>query len=169
MENVEEESNKYILFSILGEQYACNLIQVKEVIKPLNIKPVPFMVPYFKGMINLRGKIISVIDFRLKFNPKFENKENAGVILVVENENFNIGVIVDDLISVQTINKEEIQKNHEMKYSIDMKFILGNYISKNNLVTILDLGSCINEEELKAIKENEKIQNNFINKGIIND
>ena len=61
-----EEENKYLIFKILNEEYACNILQIKEVIKSINIKPVPFMVPYFKGIINLRGKIISVIDFRIK-------------------------------------------------------------------------------------------------------
>ena len=161
----KEESNKYILYKILNEQYATNLLEIKEVIKPINMKPVPFMVPYFKGMINLRGKIISVIDFRIKFNPNFKEEDSPGVILVVENENFFIGVIVDDLISVHSVNQEEIQQNYEMKYNLDLKFIVGNFILKENLVTILNLSSCINEEELKVIKNHTKIlsSNNIAN------
>ncbi|APJ03677.1 chemotaxis protein CheW [Silvanigrella aquatica] len=149
-----EDENKYLIFKILNEEYACNLLQIKEVIKPINIKPVPFMVPYFKGIINLRGKIISIIDFRIKISPKFIDKESNGTILIVENYNLSIGVIVDDLVSVQTINNEEIQKNNEMKYSIDIKFIIGNYILKEKPITIIDLLSSISDEELKLINEN---------------
>ncbi len=161
----KEESNKYILYKILNEQYATNLLEIKEVIKPANIKPVPFMVPYFKGMINLRGKIISVIDFRVKFNPQFHEDTPSGVILVVENENFYIGVIVDDLISVHSVNPEDIQQNYEMKYNIDLKFIIGNFILKDNLVTIINLSSCVNEEELKAIHDQQKTQVSLMEKG----
>ena len=161
----KEESNKYILYSILNEQYASNLLEIKEVIKPNNIRPVPFMVPYFKGIINLRGKIISVVDFRIKFDPSFNDEINPGVILVVENKNFFIGVIVDDLISVQTVNEDDIQKNQEIKYNIDLKFIVGNFILKENLVTILKLSSCINEEDLKAIKNNENFGHDISLKG----
>jgi len=153
-----EEENKYLIFKVLNEEYACNILQIKEVIKSVNIKPVPFMVPYFKGIINLRGKIISVIDFRIKISPNFNDEENKGIILVVENDSIIIGVIVDDLVSVQTINKSEIQKNNDMKYSIDIKFIIGNYILKDKLVTILDLISSISDEDLKIIKENESLK-----------
>ncbi|WP_161998056.1 chemotaxis protein CheW [Silvanigrella paludirubra] len=153
-----EEENKYLIFKVLNEEYACNILQIKEVIKSVNIKPVPFMVPYFKGIINLRGKIISVIDFRIKISPNFNDEENKGIILVVENDSISIGVIVDDLVSVQTINASEIQKNNDMKYSIDIKFIIGNYILKDKLVTILDLISSISDEDLKIIKENESLK-----------
>ncbi|WP_186643684.1 chemotaxis protein CheW [Fluviispira vulneris] len=155
--NEEIEENKYLIFKLLNEDYACNLLQIKEVIKSNNIKPVPFMVPYFKGIINLRGKILSIIDFRIKVSPVFNDEGNKGIILVVESKDLSLGVIVDDLVSVQTINKEEIQQNNEMKYSIDNKFIIGNYILKEGLVTIIDLASSISEEELKAIKENENL------------
>ncbi|KAB8040900.1 hypothetical protein GCL60_02930 [Silvanigrella paludirubra] len=158
MMDFNEEENKYLIFKVLNEEYACNILQIKEVIKSVNIKPVPFMVPYFKGIINLRGKIISVIDFRIKISPNFNDEENKGIILVVENDSISIGVIVDDLVSVQTINASEIQKNNDMKYSIDIKFIIGNYILKDKLVTILDLISSISDEDLKIIKENESLK-----------
>lgn len=161
----KEDSNKYILYRILNEQYASNLLEIKEVIKPNNIRPVPFMVPYFKGIINLRGKIISVVDFRLKFNPNFNEENNPGVILVVENDNFFIGVIVDDLISVQSLNEEDIQKNQEIKYNIDLKFIVGNFILKDNLVSILKLSACLSEEELKAFHQHQNIFNSLSIKG----
>jgi purine-binding chemotaxis protein CheW len=158
MIDFNEEENKYLIFKVFNEEYACNILQIKEVIKSVNIKPVPFMVPYFKGIINLRGKIISVIDFRIKISPNFNDEENKGIILVVENDSISIGVIVDDLVSVQTINTSEIQKNNDMKYSIDIKFIIGNYILKDKLVTILDLISSISDEDLKIIKENESLK-----------
>lgn len=157
MEHKEEE-NKFLIFKVINEEYACNILQIKEVIKCKNIKPIPFMVPYFKGILNLRGKIISIIDFRIKLLPNLENTENEGIILVVENELITIGVIVDDLISVTSIIENEIQKNKDMKYSIDSKFILGNYIYKDKLVTVLDLISSINEEDLKIIKENDNLK-----------
>ncbi|BBH52844.1 chemotaxis protein CheW [Fluviispira sanaruensis] len=160
-QNYEIEENKYLIFKLLNEDYACNLLQIKEVIKSINIKPVPFMVPYFKGIINLRGKILSIIDFRIKVSPIFNDDENKGIILVVESKDLSLGVIVDDLISVQTINKEEIQQNKEMKYTIDNKFIIGNYILKESLVTVIDLASSISEEELKAIKDNENLNISF--------
>lgn len=160
------ESNKYILYSILNEQYASNLLEIKEVIKPINIKPVPFMVPYFKGMINLRGKIISVVDLRIKFDSDFKDEKSPGIILVVENNNFFVGVIVDDLISVRSLEESEIQKNTEMQYSIDLKFIEGNFILNDKLVTILKLSSFISEEELKAIHEKgHSTEHHVIEKG----
>lgn len=156
MDNKDDE-NKYLLFKILKEEYACNILQIREVIKSINIKPVPFMVPYFKGIMNLRGKIISVIDFRIKLSPEFNDENNQGIILVVESNSLSMGIIVDDLVSVQTINSSDIQKNNEMKYSIDIKFIVGNYILKDKLITIIDLIYSISEEDLKLINETKEL------------
>ncbi len=62
------EDRKYLIFSLASELYAVDLLQVKEVIKHNEVKPIPFMVNHFKGIINIRGQIVSVIDLRIKFN-----------------------------------------------------------------------------------------------------
>lgn len=154
MEMLEDE-NKYLIFKLIDEYYACNILQVKEVIKIGKIKPVPFMISYFKGIINLRGKIISIIDYRMKISELFESKKNEGIILILENDEITIGAIVDDLLAVQTINSDSIQKNIDMKYSIDSKFVIGNYIYNEKLITIIDFISSINKDELKIIHDAE--------------
>src|SRR5688572_686498 len=92
----EREENKFLIFNLGTELYGSRLLEIKEVIKRPTIKPVPYMVRYFKGIINLRGQIVSVIDLREKFDIPTSCPE-AGLILVVDTGEGHIGVIVDEI------------------------------------------------------------------------
>ncbi len=153
-ENGIEES-KYLVFRLANELYASPLIAVREIIKMQPIKPVPFMVHYFRGILNLRGLIVSVVDLRLKFD--FPNIDLAsGLLVVVESAEGTIGAVVDDVISVHSFPKENIETNLPLKTKIPLEFFVGVSHYNDRLVNIVDIGSTLTSDDLAMVRTAKK-------------
>src|SRR3989344_4100179 len=105
----EERCLSFIIFSLGGELYGTPLLSTREVIKHGDVKATPYMVPHFKGVINLRGQIVSVIDLRTKFEIQPASLDK-GLILIVEHEQGLLGAVVDDLVSVERIHQRDIDQ-----------------------------------------------------------
>ncbi|MEN9722458.1 MAG: hypothetical protein RJB38_444 [Pseudomonadota bacterium] len=103
--------SRYLLFRLHGESYAAPLVQVREVIKVPTIKPVPHSPAHMKGVMNLRGQIISVFDLRSKLGLPSRSEAVPGLILVVDTTQGSIGALVDSVDSVQEIPDEQISKS----------------------------------------------------------
>src|SRR5689334_6329228 len=86
---------RYLAFSLCKEQYAIPLLQVKEVIGLTDTTPVPYMPNYFKGIMNLRGQIISVIDLRLKFRMTNVETGKQTAVVILDLGPLSIGIVVD--------------------------------------------------------------------------
>lgn len=147
-----EEAQRYLLFVLGGETYGTPLNSIKEVIKPVGVKAVPYMVNHFKGVINLRGQIVSIVDMREKFSLKFDpNKE--GIIMVVETPEGLLGAIVDELVSVQVIENTQIDRNAMIETKIDMNFFLGVAKQSDSLVNLIDLARSLGSEDFRQIRQ----------------
>lgn len=151
-EESEEKNLSFILFSLGGELYGTPLLSTREVIKQGEIKPTPYMVPHFKGVINLRGQIISVIDLRLKFAIAAQIEK--GLILIIEHATGVLGAIVDDLVSVERIAKEQVDQNTTIETKIPLDYMLGVAKVKDRLVNLVDMSGCLFSEDLKTITKN---------------
>lgn len=151
-ETADEQSVSFLLFSLGSELYGTPLLSTREVIKSSDIKSIPYMVPHFKGVINLRGQIISVIDLRAKFNITPSANEKS-LILVVEGTNGLLGAVVDDLVSVEKIKKEELDQTASIETKIPMDFFLGVAKAKHRLVNMVDISACLSSEDLRSIKQ----------------
>lgn len=143
-----DESHRYLMFSLGAELYACSLTQVREVIKVASIKPVPYMVPHFKGVINLRGKIIGVVDLSQKLNLK--GPQGQRLILVTETTQGLLGVIVDDVASVEEILPEQIAKDAAAESKIAPQFFEGIGKLKDRLVHIVRLADIVADEDYRV-------------------
>ncbi|MFZ8934653.1 MAG: chemotaxis protein CheW [Bacteriovoracaceae bacterium] len=148
----DDINNRYLVFEINSELFGVSLLDIKEVIKNTPCKPVPYMKDYFLGIINLRGRIISVIDLRLKFNKEI-NKEKQGFIIIVETEETQVGVLVDDIVNVQNIYKDEIDTNPHLELDFSKQFFLGVGKKGENLINLIDLSKCITKEDMRTISK----------------
>src|SRR5690349_9149805 len=122
-----EEDNvqaNYLLFRLAHELYGAPLLSVREVLKLTAIKPVPYMATHFKGVINLRGRIVGVLDLRLKFELPV-SEASAGRILIVEQGGELLGAIVDEVEAVEEFRPENIDTNPVVETKIGAKFFLG--------------------------------------------
>ena len=155
---------KMVTFSLGGKDYGIDIMKVKEISKASKFTYVPNSIPFVKGVYNLRGDIISVIDLRLMFNlPIPENTTGIENMIILRLEENVIGVIVDTIDKVVGINSEKIQPPHPLFGDINIKFIKGIVENDEKLYIILDVESIFNQKSAENAIQN----NNFAKSSVI--
>lgn len=148
---------KMVTFSLGGKDYGIDIMRVKEIAKFSQFTYVPNTAPYVRGVYNLRGDIISIIDFRLMFNVPVEEqpagKRENGLILRLDEH--QLGVVVDSIDRVVGISSEQIQPPHPIFGDINIKFISGVVEHGGKLYIILDVDRIFRKEEEKEEKREE--------------
>lgn len=151
----KEERKKFLTFSLLDEKYAVPLSVVKEIIGMSEITEVPRVPHYFKGLINLRGKIISVVDLRTKLNLSTKGVDQSKVsIIITEVNELIIGAIVDDVTEVVSFSSEQIEKNIDVESKINHSYLAG--VARNinkKLILLLDLEQILDMKDIDALKK----------------
>ncbi len=144
---------KFLTFVLNDEVYGIEILKVREIIGLMDITNVPQTPDYMKGVINLRGKVIPVIDLRLKFSmPEGEHTQETCTI-VVEVDNTSIGIIVDRVSEVMEIKGDEIEDAPQFGHGIDTNFIMGLGKTKETIVILLDIAKVLSAEELAMVEE----------------
>ena len=148
-------AGKYLTFALANEAYGIPVLKVREIITMLHITTVPQMPPYVKGVINLRGKVIPVIDLRTKLGlPEADITENNCIVVVQIGLNANdlkhIGLIVDAVDEVANVSTDDIEPAPDFGGSIHVDYILGMAKIKNDVKSLLDIDKVVAAEEIKS-------------------
>lgn len=155
-----ETYQKLLTFSLGSEGYGISILKVKEIIGMMDITPVPRTPEFIKGVINLRGKIIPVMDLRVKFGMEEQEYNERTCIIVVEvsmkGSQKLIGVVVDTVSEVVTISSDQIEPPPEYGTSAGHNSILGIGKIKERVVIIIDIDEVFLCEEVVKIMENVK-------------
>ncbi len=144
---------KMVTFSLAEKDYGIDIMKVKEISKADKFTFVPNSAPYVRGVYNLRGDIISVIDLRIFFNQLGDKSKGQELesMIIVRLEDHVIGIIVDEIDKVVGISSENVQPPHPLFGDINIKYISGIAESNNRLYVILDVdaifGHKANEEK----------------------
>jgi len=151
-EKVSQVDFKMVTFTLAGRDYALDIMKVKEISKANKFTYVPNAAPFVRGVYNLRGDIISVIDLRIFFNQvnrDLFHKDNAKLenMIILRLEDHVIAVIVDTIEKVVGVNKEEIQPPHPLFGDINIKYINGVVEKNDTLYVILDVEKIFNSNE----------------------
>ena len=146
----DEPAERYLVFTLGGEIYGTTLTSVKEVMKKTEIKTVPYMKSYFKGVINLRGRIISVVDLREKFKIS-PGEKSVDLMLVVENDQAFMAAIVDDVISVSVIKQDDIVQVSSASKSIPPQYFRGVGKINDSLVNMIQLDQILSNDDYAVI------------------
>ncbi len=150
---MNEESktlNKYICFNLGVEKYAIPLLTVKEVIRVPEITAVPQTAPYFLGIMNLRGQVISIMDLRKKLNLKESNSVETTVMILNFGKN-QLGVMVDCVNYVVSLSDNDISEKPVVSSAHNTDYISGVYRKDNELILILDIVKALSVEELQQL------------------
>ncbi len=159
-----EEKNKtaqrqqLVVFNLSSEEYAVTITQVQEIIRLPEITRVPNMPNFVEGVINLRGKIIPVIDLRKRFNLQIGEHTDKNRIIVADAAGQTIGLIVDGVSEVITLSNEQIDPIPPTIASIDTEYLQGVGKLEKRLVILLDLKKVLTDIEKAAIKKIEETQ-----------
>ena len=149
----EKQKEGYIVFRLAGELYGIPILSVREIIELQEIKPVLFAPKYYLGIINLRGKIVSVLDLKKKFNmTKTSEEEVEGLIMILDTSVNEIGVIIDETLGVKQIDPNAISFNPVSDSLIKSDYLIGATRINNQLVSLIELNKLIDVEEINNFK-----------------
>lgn len=155
-----EEFKQYLTFYINNELYGIELEYVKEVIDYCNVTRIPGIPDYIRGVINLRGNVIPIIDLSPIFFRHLSQKTKFTAIAILEisseDQDMTVGAIIDSFNSVNNILLRDIEHTPEFGAKIRSDFIHGIAHDKNKLITLLDIKRVIDIEELTSFNENGK-------------
>lgn len=149
MTEIEEEHQEFATFMIGEAIYGVDILKVRDIIGITDITPVPKSPHFVKGVINLRGNIVPVVDLRLKFRMKEREYNGTTVIIVVEVKGRVIGMIVDSVSDVIDIKVESIHESPHYSANIREDFINSVGKKDDKLIIILDVDKILNTSELE--------------------
>ncbi len=153
---MKDREGKYLTFSLADEEYGIGILKVKEIIGMMPITTVPRTPEFVKGVINLRGKVIPVIDLRLKFSmEKIDYTERTCIIVVnlkSRAADILIGVVVDSVSEVLNIKADDIEDTPTFGTSLDTAYILGMAKMEGGVKILLDIDQVLSAEEVAALE-----------------
>lgn len=153
---MEIQGGKFLTFALGNEEYGIPIQKVKEIIGIMDITNIPKTPQFIKGVINLRGKIIPVMDLRLKFSLEEKEYNQRTCIIVVEiniSENKRMmGIVVDTVSEVVNIQKGEIEPPPQYSSHTDSEFLIGMGKVKGKVILLLDIEHVLTSEELVLLK-----------------
>jgi len=152
-----DREGKYLTFSLAGEEYGIGILKVKEIIGMMPITHVPQAPEFVKGVINLRGKVIPVIDLRLKFGIESIDYTERTCIIVVEissaSKTIALGIVVDSVSEVVNIKSSDIEDTPSFGAKLRTEFILGMAKTGSGVKILLDINLVLADEEVSVIEE----------------
>ena len=153
--NMSDLVGKYLTFHLSQEQYGVSLLCVREIIGLMDITHVPRTPKYVRGVINLRGRIIPVVDSRLKFGmPAIEDTEVTCIIVVelnYEDQIIQIGILVDEVDEVLDIQEKQIDNVPTIGADLSMNFICGVAKIAQRVVMLLDIQRVLSTMDLTEL------------------
>ena len=150
-EAVIQLGGKYLTFRLHKEDYGIEILKVREIFGMQEITSVPGVPEYVKGVINLRGRIIPVIDLRLKFDFKEIEYNKETCIIVVLIEEILVGIIVDTVSEVVDIPGDDIEQSPSFGADTPTEYLLGMGKVKERVIILLNVEKVFSVQEISSI------------------
>jgi len=170
-QTVPSQINQMVIFKVADEIFATNINSIREVIKLVEITPVPNSHDYIKGIINIRGKIVPVMDLGIVLKIGSHVSKDSNILLIDAPDNAMVGVIVDEVSEIRSFKSDEIKPAPKMvKSKVESEFIAGvilptNSTDQEKVILFVDLEAIINKsvagviDQIKSAQEETKIIN----------
>ena len=154
--SVSATAGKYLTFNLSQEVYGIKVSRVREIVAINAITAVPQTPRFIKGVMNLRGKIVPLVDLRLKFRMESAEYTRETCVIVVEvaglRGNILIGVIVDSVRDVMDVATAEISEVPSFGIRVDTSFLSGLANARNDLILLMDIEHVLSHEELISVE-----------------
>jgi purine-binding chemotaxis protein CheW len=149
--------NQLVVFDLAGEQFGVSISSVESIIKMQYITSLPQSPVYIKGVINLRGKVLPVMDLHTRFGLPEKVTDRNSRIIVVSIAGTTIGMIVDVVSEVLTVSEHSVEPTPAIATTIDSTFIVGIAKLDQRLVILLDLGKVLSPDEQADEQADERM------------
>ncbi|MCF8179087.1 MAG: chemotaxis protein CheW [Sulfuritalea sp.] len=149
------EIAQYLTFQLGGEMYAVGILNVKEIIEYGSLTEIPMMPAFIRGVINLRGAVVPVIDLAARFGGRQTESSRRTCIVIIElttaDEHHDIGVVVDAVSEVLEVSKADIEPPPSFGARIRADFIAGMGKIANKFVILLDIQKVLSVDEIASL------------------
>jgi purine-binding chemotaxis protein CheW len=152
----DERAGKYLTFQVAREEFAIQVLKVREIMGVQDITAVPQTPAHVKGVINLRGKVVPVVDLRLKFGlPELEYTQRTCIIVVqvqFQASALMMGIVVDGVSEVLNLAGGDIEDTPEFGSGVVTPYILGMAKNKGKVKILLDIDQVLSSQELQGLE-----------------
>jgi purine-binding chemotaxis protein CheW len=149
--SADRRGGKYLIFSLADEEFGVKVLKIKEIMGMQEITAVPNTAPYVKGVINLRGQVIPVVDLRMKFSlPTCDYTHRTCIVVVTTQGKAGdrlVGAIADGVAEVLTLSDEEIEDTPDFGSGAPAPYLLGMAKVKGTVKILLDIDQVLGEQE----------------------
>jgi purine-binding chemotaxis protein CheW len=154
--NAEERAGKYLVFQLGREEFGIRVLKVREIMGVQDITAVPQTPAYVKGVINLRGKVIPVVDLRLKFGlPEIEYTQRTCIIVVQvrgEAGPMLMGIVVDGVAEVLNLAESDIEDTPDFGHGVATPYLLGMAKIKGKVKILLEIDQVLTSQDLHGLE-----------------
>ncbi len=157
LQPARQRSGKYLTFQIDDEEFGILVLRIREIMGIQAITPVPHTPAHVKGVINLRGKVIPVVDMRLKLGLAKRDYDERTCIIVASvqcgDEPVLMGIVVDGVSEVVTIAEEQIEDPPKFGGGVQVRYLLGMAKTSGKVKLLLDIDEALSAEDLSHLRE----------------
>ncbi|MGH9341629.1 MAG: chemotaxis protein CheW [Acidobacteriota bacterium] len=151
--DLETSLQQLVVFRLADEEYGASVQQVKEVIVLPEVTPMPRIPEDIRGVINLRGQIIAVVDLSRRLGVIHGSVSEPEHVIIVELDKFTVGMIVDEVPEVIKLSEENIEQSpYLIQHSVDREYIVGVAKTGQRLIVVLDLLRVLSKGEISQLK-----------------
>ncbi len=152
----DSDKREFLTFMLAGEEYGVDILRVQEIKGWDEVTNIPNTPDYIRGVINLRGTIVPIIDMRLRFNLKSKEYDATTVVVVLRIENDKgsdrtMGVVVDGVSDVYNVPIRDIKPSPDFGMAVDTEFVNGLATVGEKMVIVLNIDHMLNADELAAV------------------
>jgi len=147
------DSDQFLTFTIQDEEYGIEILRVQEIKGFSRIRPIPNAPHYIKGVINLRGTVVPVLDLRARFGMPETEYNQFSVIIVVSVGSKDVGLVVDAVSDVLNIAKEQVEETPELAGDVDTSFFHGMGKVGEKLVLLLNIDKLVAGDKLDTLEQ----------------
>ena len=162
------EGGKFLTFLMANEKYGLEILKVREIMGMMDVTSIPTTPAFIRGVINLRGKVIPVVDLRLKFGIEAKEDTQRTCIIVVHlthpGQEMVMGIIVDEVSDVLDIDRNQIEPPPSFGANIRTDFILGMGKVDQKVMTMLDIDRVLTEQEVTLVENSAEKTGHQLNK-----
>ncbi|MFC3116457.1 chemotaxis protein CheW [Cellvibrio fontiphilus] len=142
------ELQEFLTFSLGDEHYAIDILTVKEIRGYESVTKIANAPPFIKGVINLRGDIVPIVDLRIKFNVGQATYDEFTIVIVLHIRNRIVGMVVDGVSDVVGLKKEQLRPPPDFGVAFNSRYLLGLASVNEQMIILVDINELISSDEL---------------------
>lgn len=149
--SLSSAAGEYLTFVLGDEQYGIEILKVQEIRGYDSVTQIANTPPFIKGVVNLRGKIVPIVDLRIKFNLGKVDYDEFTVVIILNLAGRIVGIVVDGVSDVKALKEEQLREVPSLVTSIDTKYIVGLATVEEHMLILVDIERLMSSQEMELI------------------